>query len=157
MRGSLGLLRGLGALGQRAIDYQPPVGAGPVPITERELEAASGPVEDVAFRGAGQARPAREALEAIGEARAVIVGPSNPVISIGPILAVPGMRELLAGAGAPVVAVSPFVAGEVIKGPTDKFMRAIGQQPRTSLAMMVRPTTARNARTTCSTSGSSGM
>ena len=58
-----------------------------------------------------------------------MIGPSNPVISIGPILAVPGMRELLSEAAAPVVAVSPFVAGKVIKGPTDKFMRAIGQQP----------------------------
>ena len=57
-----------------------------------------------------------------------MVGPSNPVISIGPILAVPGMRELLASATAPVVAVSPFVAGAAIKGPTDEFMRAIGQR-----------------------------
>ena len=51
------------------------------------------------------------------------------MISIGPILAVPGMREAIAAADAPVVAVSPFVAGEVVKGPTDKFMRATGREP----------------------------
>jgi LPPG:FO 2-phospho-L-lactate transferase len=49
------------------------------------------------------------------------------VISIGPILAVPGMREAIAGSGAPVLAVSPYVAGKVIKGPTDVFMAAIGR------------------------------
>ena len=56
-----------------------------------------------------------------------MIGPSNPVISIGPILALPGMREALADARAPVVAVSPFVAGEVLKGPTREFMAAIGR------------------------------
>jgi LPPG:FO 2-phospho-L-lactate transferase len=49
------------------------------------------------------------------------------VISIGPILAVPGMREAISGARAPVVAVSPFVAGEVVKGPTERFMAAVGR------------------------------
>jgi LPPG:FO 2-phospho-L-lactate transferase len=49
------------------------------------------------------------------------------VISIGPILAVPGMREAIAEAGAPVLAVSPYVAGEVVKGPTDAFMAAVGR------------------------------
>ena len=56
-----------------------------------------------------------------------MIGPSNPVISIGPILAVPGMREAIAASPAPVVAVSPYVAGEVVKGPTDRFMEAIGR------------------------------
>ena len=56
-----------------------------------------------------------------------MIGPSNPVISIGPILAVPGMREAIAASPAPVVAVSPFVAGEVVKGPTDRFMQALGR------------------------------
>jgi LPPG:FO 2-phospho-L-lactate transferase len=65
----------------------------------------------------------------VANADAIVIGPSNPVISIGPILALPGMREALDDAPAPVVAVSPFVAGEVIKGPTDKFMRAIGREP----------------------------
>src|SRR5206468_2734992 len=57
---------------------------------------------------------------------AIVIGPSNPVISIGPILAVPGIREALAAASAPVVAVSPFVHGEVVKGPTDAFCRMAG-------------------------------
>ena len=56
-----------------------------------------------------------------------MIGPSNPVISIGPILSVPGMREAIADSGAPVIAVSPFVAGRAVKGPTEKFMTAIGR------------------------------
>ena len=63
----------------------------------------------------------------LGSIEAVIVGPSNPVISIVPILAVPGMREAIAAAGAPVIAVSPFVAGHAVKGPTEKFMAALGR------------------------------
>jgi LPPG:FO 2-phospho-L-lactate transferase len=61
-----------------------------------------------------------------------VIGPSNPVISIGPILAVPGMREAIVASPAPVVAVSPFVAGRAIKGPTEKFMQAIGLEPSTA-------------------------
>jgi LPPG:FO 2-phospho-L-lactate transferase len=60
-------------------------------------------------------------LAALEEAEAVVVGPSNPVISIGPILAVPGMREAIRASGAPVVAVSPFVGGRAVKGPTEAF------------------------------------
>ncbi len=56
----------------------------------------------------------------------MIVGPSNPVISIGPILAVPGMRDALLAASAPVVAVSPLVGGQVLKGPTDAFLAWAG-------------------------------
>jgi LPPG:FO 2-phospho-L-lactate transferase len=89
-------------------------------------ERGAGPVEDVAYRGAESAAPTPEVLRALGEARAVVVGPSNPVISIGPILAVPGMREALLASPAPVVAVSPLVGGEVLKGPTDVFMAWAG-------------------------------
>ena len=56
-----------------------------------------------------------------------MIGPSNPVISIGPILAVPGIREAIAASPAPVVAVSPYVAGKVVKGPTERFMAAVGR------------------------------
>jgi LPPG:FO 2-phospho-L-lactate transferase len=91
------------------------------------LGRGEGPVEGVELAGAGSARPVPEALEAIARARAVVVGPSNPVISIGPILAVPGMREALRAAPGPVVAVSPFVGGEVLKGPTAEFMAWAGQ------------------------------
>ena len=89
-------------------------------------------ITDIAFEGIDAAEPTPEVLAALGSAEAIVIGPSNPVISIGPILAVPGMREALAAAPAPVVAVSPFVAGEVVKGPTDRFMRAIGQTPSAS-------------------------
>ena len=66
-------------------------------------------------------------LEALASAEAIVIGPSNPVISIGPILALPGVREAIAAAPAPVVAVSPYVAGQVVKGPTDRFMAAVGR------------------------------
>ncbi|HKG04395.1 MAG TPA: 2-phospho-L-lactate transferase [Conexibacter sp.] len=77
-----------------------------------------GPIEDVTFEGIEAARPTPEVLDAIARARAIVIGPSNPVVSIGPILAVPGMREALQAAPGPIVAVSPIVAGEVLKGPT---------------------------------------
>lgn len=94
------------------------------------VKDGAGPeIAEIEFAGIGAASPTAEVAEAISSAEAIVIGPSNPVISIGPILAVPGMRELLASARAAVVAVSPFVAGEVVKGPTDKFMRAIGAEP----------------------------
>jgi LPPG:FO 2-phospho-L-lactate transferase len=81
----------------------------------------------VELEGIAEAEPTAEVLAALREAEVIVIGPSNPVISIGPILAVPGMREAIAGARAPVVAVSPFVAGEVVKGPTERFMAALGR------------------------------
>jgi LPPG:FO 2-phospho-L-lactate transferase len=83
---------------------------------------AEGIVEGLEFRGAEQAQPSAEALAAIESARAIVIGPSNPLASIAPILAVPGIREALLAAPAPVVAVSPIVGGEVLKGPTAAFM-----------------------------------
>lgn len=85
-------------------------------------ERAAGLIEGLEYRGAEQARPSAEVLEAIAGAGAIVIGPSNPLVSIGPILAVPGMREALQDAAAPVVAVSPIVGGEVLKGPTASFM-----------------------------------
>lgn len=79
-------------------------------------------VRDVQFRGVDRARPAPGVLEAIGDADEVIVAPSNPVVSIGTILAVQGVRETLQGREKPVVAISPIVAGSPLKGPADKFM-----------------------------------
>jgi LPPG:FO 2-phospho-L-lactate transferase len=92
-------------------------------------ERAAGPVRDVVLDGAGAARPTPEALEAIAAARAIVIGPSNPVISIGPILAI--LRETIAASAAPVVAVSPLVRGAVLKGPTDAFLAWAGH-PLTS-------------------------
>jgi LPPG:FO 2-phospho-L-lactate transferase len=90
------------------------------------VERAEGPVEDVELRGLERARPSDAVLQAIAEADAIVIGPSNPVISIGPILSLPGMREAMRAAPAPVVAVSPFVDGRGIKGPTDAFCERAG-------------------------------
>jgi len=85
-------------------------------------ERAAGLIEGLEYRGAEQARPSEQALAAIAAARVIVIGPSNPLASIGPILAVPGIHEALTAAAAPVVAVSPIVGGEVLKGPTASFM-----------------------------------
>ncbi len=90
------------------------------------LGRGEGPVEDVSFDGVAAAAPTPEVLAAIAAARAVVIGPSNPVISIGPILAVPGVRDALAAAPAAVVAVSPLVGGAVVKGPTGPFLAWAG-------------------------------
>jgi LPPG:FO 2-phospho-L-lactate transferase len=82
-------------------------------------------VEGVELEGIEDAEPTPEVSDALRHADAIVIGPSNPVISIGPILAIAGIREAIASAGAPVVAVSPFVAGKVVKGPTDRFMAAV--------------------------------
>jgi LPPG:FO 2-phospho-L-lactate transferase len=84
-------------------------------------------VVGVELEGIEHAEPSREVLEALRVAEAIVIGPSNPVISIGPILAVPGMRDAIAASPAPVVAVSPYVAGAVVKGPTDRFMQALNR------------------------------
>jgi LPPG:FO 2-phospho-L-lactate transferase len=94
------------------------------------VHGAAGPVEGVELRGIEAARPSAASLDAIAGADVIVVGPSNPVISIGPMLAVPGLRDALAAAPAPVVAVSPLVGGEVLKGPTAAFMEHAGHPLR---------------------------
>jgi len=89
-------------------------------------ERAEGPVDGVELQGIEAARAPNAVLEAIAIARAIIIGPSNPVISIRPILEVPGLAAALRAAEAPVVAVSPIVGGQVLKGPTDAFMAWAG-------------------------------
>jgi LPPG:FO 2-phospho-L-lactate transferase len=91
-------------------------------------QAGAGPVEGVEVRGADAASPTAEALDALARARVIVIGPSNPVISIGPILAVPGIPDALRSARAPIVAVSPIVGGKVVKGPTEPFMRWAGHE-----------------------------
>jgi LPPG:FO 2-phospho-L-lactate transferase len=86
------------------------------------VERAAGPIEGLEFTGVGHAAPSPEVLEAIASAEVVVIGPSNPIISIRPILELPGMRDALRSSGAPVVAVSPFLGGHSIKGPSDLFM-----------------------------------
>jgi LPPG:FO 2-phospho-L-lactate transferase len=85
-------------------------------------ERAAGIIDGLEYRGAEQARASERALAAIASASAIVIGPSNPLASIAPILAVPGIREALHAASAPVVAVSPIVDGGVLKGPTASFM-----------------------------------
>jgi LPPG:FO 2-phospho-L-lactate transferase len=85
------------------------------------VAGAAPPVEDVSLEGVERARPTEEVLASLASCDLIVIGPSNPVISIGPILALPGMREAVAGAPAPVVAVSPFVGGRSVKGPTEHF------------------------------------
>ena len=87
---------------------------------------AEGPVDEVEFAGAPAARPTPEVLEAIADARAIVIGPSNPVISIGPILALKGIRDALNAAAAKVVAVSPIVRGGVLKPATVPLMQWAG-------------------------------
>jgi LPPG:FO 2-phospho-L-lactate transferase len=91
------------------------------------VDGGAAEVQGVELEGIAEAKPTPEVLAALAEAEAIVIGPSNPVISIGPILAVPGMREAIAASPAPVLAVSPFVAGSVVKGPTERFMAAVGR------------------------------
>ncbi|HWS55122.1 MAG TPA: 2-phospho-L-lactate transferase [Pyrinomonadaceae bacterium] len=85
-------------------------------------------VRGLRFENVERARPAPGVAEAILGADAVVICPSNPLISIGPILAVPGMRALLARTPATVAAVSPLVAGASLKGPTDRMMAELGME-----------------------------
>ncbi len=100
------------------------------PFQEFMIVAGARPaVEEVDLRGSAEAAPSPEVLEALASAEAIVIGPSNPVISIGPILAVPGIRQAIADAGAPTVAVSPFVGGRAVKGPTEAFCAQAGIAP----------------------------
>jgi LPPG:FO 2-phospho-L-lactate transferase len=90
------------------------------------VDRAEPPIEGLAFRGIQDAKPSPEVLEAVATADAIVIGPSNPIISIRPILNLPGLRKAIADSPAPVVAVSPFLAGHAIKGPSDAFMEFAG-------------------------------
>ncbi len=88
-------------------------------------------VRDVRFSGIAAARPTPEVLAAIAEAEILVLGPSNPVVSIGPILAVPGMGDALADArarGVPVAAVSGIVGGVALRGPADRMLISLGEE-----------------------------
>jgi LPPG:FO 2-phospho-L-lactate transferase len=81
-------------------------------------ERGAAPIDDVRFEGAERAAASPAALEALKVASAIVIGPSNPIISIGPILAIEQIRAAIEAATVPVVAVSPIVGGKVLKGPT---------------------------------------
>ncbi|QBI20573.1 2-phospho-L-lactate transferase [Egibacter rhizosphaerae] len=93
-------------------------------------ERAAGEVADVRLEGASRARPAPGVLEAIGSADAVVLCPSNPVVSLGTILSVPGISEALRDA--PVVGVSPIVGGQVVRGMADRLLPAVGRETSAS-------------------------
>ena len=88
-------------------------------------------VREIVFSGADDARPQPDLMAALADPglRAVIICPSNPLISIDPILALPGVRQAVIGCKAPVVAVSPIIAGRAVKGPTAKMLDELGVVP----------------------------
>jgi LPPG:FO 2-phospho-L-lactate transferase len=85
-------------------------------------------VAGVRFTGASSARPAPGVLSALSGADAIVVAPSNPIVSIGPVLAVPGIQDAVAARRSSVVAVSPLVGGRALKGPADRLMRELGHE-----------------------------
>jgi LPPG:FO 2-phospho-L-lactate transferase len=102
---------------------------GVLPFQRYFVERRCAPkVSGFAFQGASEARPAPNLCEVLAseQLEAVVICPSNPFISIDPILAVPGMRAAIAACRAPVVAVSPIIGGRAVKGPTAKMMAELG-------------------------------
>jgi LPPG:FO 2-phospho-L-lactate transferase len=91
-------------------------------------DGAPDEVRGVDLSEARTARPAPGVLDALAAAETILFCPSNPVVSIGPILAVPGVRDAIEESGAPVVAISPIVGGAPVKGPADRLMRGIGAE-----------------------------
>jgi LPPG:FO 2-phospho-L-lactate transferase len=86
-------------------------------------------VSGVRFVGANTARPAPGVLDAIRSADVVVICPSNPVVSIGPLLAVPGIRDAIVARRRDTVAISPIIAGAALKGPADRMMAELGLEP----------------------------
>ena len=104
-------------------------GRGAMPFQEYFVRRRfRGTVERIELRGATRARPLHAALGAIRKSEAVIIAPSNPFVSIGPILALGGMRDAMRRARPRVAAISPIVGGKAIKGPAAKMLRALGHQ-----------------------------
>jgi LPPG:FO 2-phospho-L-lactate transferase len=104
---------------------------GPVEVAFQEYfvqRQHSVPVGAVRFEGAESATPAPGVVEAIAAAERVIVAPSNPIVSIGPLLAVPGIRAAVEARRADTVAVSPIVAGAALKGPADRLLSELGHE-----------------------------
>ena len=93
-------------------------------VRRRQRDAVLG----VDLVGIEDARPSGAVLEAVSGADVIVFCPSNPVVSLGPILSVPGMRDALAAATAPKVAVSPIVGGKALKGPADRMLSSLGHE-----------------------------
>ena len=111
--------------------------AGPAPGSSTDLgfqewfvgRAHADPVERVHFAGAEEARPAPDVLEAIAGCQRLVICPSNPIVSVGPVLAVPGLGEAVEARRDDVVAVSPIVAGVALRGPADRLLADLGHEP----------------------------
>jgi LPPG:FO 2-phospho-L-lactate transferase len=91
-------------------------------------------VRGIELRGIEHAVPTPGVLEALEAADLIVFAPSNPIVSIGPMLAMPGMREVLDAAPAPKVAVSPIIAGKALKGPADRMLASLGHAFRSSMS-----------------------
>ena len=91
------------------------------------LDRGEGEIAGIRLEGIESATPTVQVLRALEEAELIVIAPSNPVISIGPILALPGVRAAIERSEAPVIAVSPLVAGRSVKGPTEAFLRGVGR------------------------------
>lgn len=89
-------------------------------------------VTELRYERIESARPAPGVLEALGNAEAILIAPSNPFLSIRPILRIPGIEEAVRASAAPVVAISPLVGGRAIKGPADRMMTSLGFEPSAS-------------------------
>ncbi|HEY2525606.1 MAG TPA: 2-phospho-L-lactate transferase [Candidatus Binataceae bacterium] len=104
-------------------------GRGAIPFQEYFVRGhARGTVERIELRGAARARPLKAALGALRGSAAIIIAPSNPFVSIGPILALHGVRDAMRRARPRVAAISPIVGGKAVKGPAAKMLRALGHQ-----------------------------
>jgi LPPG:FO 2-phospho-L-lactate transferase len=111
--------------------------AGPAPGSSTDLgfqewfvgRAHADPVERVHFAGVEEACPAPDVLEAIAGCQRLVICPSNPIVSIGPVLAVPGLGEAVEARRDDVVAVSPIVAGVALRGPADRLLADLGHEP----------------------------
>lgn len=93
-------------------------------VARRQSDAVLG----VVFEGIEAATPAPGVLEALAKAEIVVIAPSNPIVSVGPILAVPGIREALQQASGTRIAVSPIVGGKALKGPADRMLATLGHE-----------------------------
>jgi len=94
-------------------------------VERRQQDAVTG----LRFEGVERARPSAAALEALAQAQLVVIGPSNPLVSIGPILAVPGVRQAVENATGARIGVSGIVAGKAIRGPADRLLASLGHEP----------------------------
>ncbi len=87
---------------------------------------AADPVHALRFDGADTARPAPGVLDALQSADVIVIAPSNPFLSIDPLLSVPGVREAIVSSSAPVVAISPIIGGQAVKGPAADILQSLG-------------------------------